>query len=59
MPEHTDTPAARQPTVREQAVIAVVLRAMRGVRYGYVQLVIQDGRVVQIDALEKRRLDYD
>lgn len=49
-----DTPA---PDRREQAVLAEVLRALRSVRHGYVQVIVQDSRVVQIDMLEKRRLD--
>ncbi len=42
---------------REQEVLREVLRAMRTVKHGYVQVVLQDARVVQIDTLEKRRLD--
>lgn len=30
--------------------------AIRGIRYGEVRVVIQDGVVIQIDRLEKRRL---
>ncbi|MDR3310850.1 MAG: YezD family protein [Oscillospiraceae bacterium] len=33
-----------------------VLRLLREVKFGTVTLVIQDGRVVQIDKLEKIRL---
>ena len=40
-----------------QAVLAEVLHALRSVRYGYVQITLQDARVVQIDTLEKKRLD--
>jgi hypothetical protein len=36
-----------------------VLRAIRSVRHGHVQVIVQDGRVVQIDTLEKRRMDRD
>ncbi len=42
---------------REQEVLREVLRAMRSVRHGYVQLTMQDARVVQIETLEKRRLE--
>lgn len=42
---------------REAAVLAEVLRALRGLRHGYVQLTVQDARVVQIDTHEKRRFD--
>jgi hypothetical protein len=45
------------PTAQEQAVLAEVLSAIRSVRYGYVQITLQDARVVQIDTLEKKRFD--
>ncbi len=42
---------------RERQVLAEVLQAIRAVRHGYVQITLQDARVVQIDTLEKKRLD--
>jgi hypothetical protein len=33
-----------------------ILTAIQGVRYGQVQIIIQDSRVVQIDKTEKVRL---
>ena len=33
-----------------------IARAVESIRYGVVQLIIQDGRVVQIDKTEKIRL---
>jgi hypothetical protein len=33
-----------------------IQRAVESVRYGVVQLIIQDGRIVQIDKTEKIRL---
>ncbi len=42
---------------RERQVLAEVLQAIRSVRHGYVQITLQDARVVQIDTLEKKRLD--
>ena len=53
---NTATPTA-PPTTHEQAVLAEVLHALHSVRYGYVQVTLQDARVVQIDTLEKKRLD--
>jgi hypothetical protein len=41
----------------EKAILTEVLQAIRDVNHGSVQLYVQDGRVVQIDTLEKRRLD--
>jgi hypothetical protein len=40
----------------EAQVIGLILRAIRDIRYGSVQIVIQDSKVVQIDKLEKLRL---
>ncbi len=50
------TPA---PDSREQIVLNEVLRAIRKVQHVYVQVVIQDARVVQIDTMEKKRLDRE
>jgi hypothetical protein len=49
------TPAVR-PAPEELLVLNEVLSAIRGVRHGTVTLIVQDGRVVQIDRTEKRRL---
>ena len=51
------TPSA--PDARERAVLAEVLLALRRLSHGSVQITVQDGRVVQIDTLEKKRLDRD
>jgi hypothetical protein len=40
----------------EAEVLDLILQAIREIRYGSVQIVIQDSKVVQIDKLEKRRL---
>ena len=42
---------------REKEILAEVLRAIRKVRHGYVQVIVQDGRAIQIDTMEKKRLD--
>jgi hypothetical protein len=36
--------------------LEAIREAVESVRFGVVQLIIQDGRVVQIDRTEKRRL---
>jgi hypothetical protein len=36
--------------------VQVVLNALRGLRFGSVEIIVQDSRIVQIDRLEKRRL---
>jgi hypothetical protein len=50
-------PLSGAPTQSESRVLAEVLRAIRTLRYGSVQIVVQDSRVVQIDTTEKKRLD--
>jgi hypothetical protein len=50
---------AEQPTGNaavSAAVVQEILRAIRRVRHGQVQIIIQDARVVQIDTTEKLRL---
>ena len=44
------------PTSAELAVIDEVLRAMRAIRFGTVTVTIQDGRPLQIETTEKKRL---
>jgi hypothetical protein len=48
-------PVEGAPTAQERAVLEEVLRALRRVRHGSIQLVLQDGRVVQLETTEKRR----
>jgi hypothetical protein len=40
----------------ERAVLHEVLQCLRRVRFGSVQLIVQDGRVIQVDTVEKKRL---
>ncbi len=47
---------AQELQPEEAEVIGLILRAIREIRYGSVQIVIQDSKVVQIDKLEKLRL---
>ncbi|MGE5596259.1 MAG: YezD family protein [Hyphomicrobiales bacterium] len=48
--------APAEPSQSEQAVLSEVLRALRSVRFGNIDLAIPDGRVVQINVTEKTRL---
>lgn len=41
----------------EQKVLAAVLRAIRSLRFGSIQIHVQDAHVVQIETTEKKRLD--
>ena len=48
---------SQAPDGREQTVLSEVLQAIQRVRHGYVQVIVQDGRAIQIDTMEKKRLD--
>ena len=43
-------------TNAERAVVGEVLGAMRSIRHGSIEISIQDGRAVQINTTEKKRL---
>ncbi len=51
------TAELRNPDAKEQTVLREVPAAIRRVQHGHVQVVVQDGRVIQIDTTEKKRLD--
>lgn len=40
-----------------QPALSRILHALQGIRYGAVEIVIHDGRIVQIERKEKLRLD--
>ena len=42
-------------TLEEEEILVKVLEALRQVNFGYIQLTIQDGRVIQLDRTEKQR----
>ncbi|MBE3581277.1 MAG: YezD family protein [Thermoanaerobacteraceae bacterium] len=52
----TETRCQAGLSIREQKVLGEVLKALRQVRYGSITIIIQDGRIVQIDYTEKVRL---
>ncbi len=43
----------------EKELLSQILKALRSIRYGYVQIIIQDSKIVQIDKTEKIRLDKE
>jgi hypothetical protein len=45
------------PNAREHD-IEQIQDALRGLRYGSVNIIVQDGVIVQVDRTEKRRLRY-
>ena len=40
----------------EEKITAQILRELRSIHYGYVQITVQDSKVVQIDRVEKFRI---
>jgi hypothetical protein len=48
--------AGNKLTLEEEEVLGKVLEALRQIKFGYIQITIQDNRVVQIDRTEKQRL---
>jgi hypothetical protein len=52
-----DVPVDRSPvTSEEQEVMLQVIQLLRRVKFGTILLVVQDGKVVQIEMAEKFRL---
>ncbi len=43
---------------REQIAFQEIREALRGLQYGSMTVIVQDGIVVQIDRTSKRRMDY-
>ncbi len=46
-------------TESEKKLLQQILKALRSIRYGCVQIFIQDSKVVQIDKTEKIRFDKE
>ena len=53
LPIPTAVATSRLPTEEELREISA---SLRGLRYGSVNIVVQDGVIIQIDRMEKRRL---
>lgn len=47
-------PLALSP--EEERVVRALVAALRRIRFGSIQVLVQDSRVVQIDTLEKQRI---
>lgn len=46
------------PDQREELAIEQVRKALKGLRFGTLTLVVQDGVVIQIDRTSKTRINY-
>jgi hypothetical protein len=57
-PTHRQAGAAPQPEDADlERVMREVVRSLRSLRYGSVEIVVHDSRVVQIERKEKLRFD--
>lgn len=54
-PVRTSAPLLQDLSADEAKVIRAVLVALRSMRFGHVGLTVQDGKVIQMDRLEKER----
>jgi hypothetical protein len=43
----------------DEKLVIQILKSIKGIRYGYVQIVVQDSKVVQIDKTQKFRFDKE
>ncbi len=41
----------------DEKLLFQILKAIKSIRYGYVQIIVQDSKVIQIDKTEKIRFD--
>ena len=62
MTSHTRAPAGADPAPPDQrplppALLRELREALRAIRYGTIELVIHDGRVVKLERREKFRFD--
>lgn len=55
--ENKRMPDAENGRGNRTVPIEQIMSAVRSIRYGYVQITVQDSKVVQIDKTEKIRLD--
>lgn len=42
----------------EEKIVQQIIKALKSIRYGQVQITVQDSKVVQIDKLEKFRVNH-
>jgi hypothetical protein len=64
MSHHSPVPAGLQTgpddqLLLPQALLRELRQALRSIRYGAIELVIHDGRVVQLERREKVRFDVE
>jgi len=55
-PETTERPESDSPRRDEEQTLAHVREALKGLQYGEISIVVQDGVVIQVERLERKRL---
>lgn len=55
--DHMADPAETHPATGDTNVIIQIARAVNALRYGSVEIIVHDGRIVQIERREKLRLE--
>ena len=53
---NTESPTGDDSNSEPDRAVDLVREALRGLRFGTISLIVQDGVVVQIDRTEKRRV---
>ncbi len=56
MADRDAEPAGTTEEARRQREVVEIQNALRGLRFGSINVIVQDGIVVQIDRVEKKRL---
>lgn len=51
-------PKSVTPDQREDLAIEQIRKTLKGMRFGAITLVVQDGIIIQIDRTSKTRIDY-
>jgi hypothetical protein len=49
-------PPRREASLLDHEALEAIRQALRGLRYGQIVVIVQDGVVVQVDRTERRRL---
>lgn len=55
-PQTTSTPQTTPAPAIPESTLTAITQALSGLRYGQVTIIVQDGRVLQIDRTDRRRL---
>jgi hypothetical protein len=57
MADKTEYAQATSNILQTEQISQRILRALQGIRYGSIEIIVHDGRVVQIERTEKLRFE--